>query len=124
MLEYLAKDKKDIFITSGEVDSAKWVPLPQALENLREGGIAWQLVKEILEQGCEKTVSVTAAASADNNRTNGNADASSIYLQTNIIPNASGPIWVPMVEPICILFSMGKFSLARRSSNFSQLSVP
>lgn len=54
MLEYLAKDKKDIFITSGEVDSAKWVPLPQALENLREGGIAWQLVKEILEQGCEK----------------------------------------------------------------------
>lgn len=54
MLGYLAKDKKDIFITSGEVDSAKWVPLPQALENLQEGGIAWQLVKEILEQGCEK----------------------------------------------------------------------
>ena len=47
MLGFMAKvDKKD-FSLSGEVDSAEWFDIKDAVSKLREGGIAWQLVKEI-----------------------------------------------------------------------------
>lgn len=50
MLGYRADVKKAELKLSGEVDSAIWVPLSEALGKLREGGIAWQLVKQIKEE--------------------------------------------------------------------------
>lgn len=50
MLGFLAKVNKKDFKLSGEVDSVEWFPLSDALSMLREGGIAWQLVKEINER--------------------------------------------------------------------------
>ena len=50
MLGFLAKVNKKDFKLSGEVDSVEWFPLGDALSMLREGGIAWQLVKEINER--------------------------------------------------------------------------
>ena len=50
MLGFLAKVKKKDFELSGEVDSVEWFPLSEASSKLREGGIAWQLVKEINEK--------------------------------------------------------------------------
>lgn len=47
MLGYHAKVKKASFKLSSEVDAVGWFPLSDALAKLREGGIAWQLVKEI-----------------------------------------------------------------------------
>jgi NAD+ diphosphatase len=49
MLGYRADVKKDDFTISKEVDSAEWIPLSEALSKLREGSIAWQLVKEVAE---------------------------------------------------------------------------
>ncbi|HBA46252.1 MAG TPA: NUDIX hydrolase [Lachnospiraceae bacterium] len=51
MLGYKAIVKKADFILSGEVDSAVWVKYEDALSLLREGSIAWQLVKEAIGQG-------------------------------------------------------------------------
>ena len=50
MLGYKATVKKKDFTLSGEVDAVKWVKLENALELLREGGIAWQLVKTVMEE--------------------------------------------------------------------------
>ena len=50
MLGYKATVKKQEFKLSGEVDSVEWVKFDRALSLLREGGIAWQLVKTIIEQ--------------------------------------------------------------------------
>ena len=47
MLGYMAKVKKAEFTLSKEVDNAKWIPLENALEHMREGSIAWQLVKQV-----------------------------------------------------------------------------
>ena len=49
MLGYKATVDKADFVMSGEVDSAEWVKLEDALDLLREGGIAWQLVKTVME---------------------------------------------------------------------------
>lgn len=49
MLGYQACVKKQEFQLSGEVDSAEWVRYENALSLLREGSIAWQLVKTIIE---------------------------------------------------------------------------
>lgn len=49
MLGYKATVVKKDFVLSGEVDAVKWVKLEEALELLREGGIAWQLVKTVIE---------------------------------------------------------------------------
>ena len=49
MLGYRARVKKKDFTLSGEVDSAEWVPFEHALEKLREGSIAWQLVKSVID---------------------------------------------------------------------------
>ena len=50
MLGYHAEVKKTDFLLSGEVDSAEWVPFENALEKLREGSIAWQLVKTVIRE--------------------------------------------------------------------------
>lgn len=50
MLGYKATVKKAPFTLSGEVDRAQWFPLSQALSQLRQGSIAWQLVKHIAQQ--------------------------------------------------------------------------
>ena len=47
MLGFRADVKKGEFTLSGEVDAVEWVKLSEALSKLREGSIAWQLVKEI-----------------------------------------------------------------------------
>lgn len=48
MLGYQATVRKADFSLSKEVDSAEWVSYEDALAKLREGGIAWQLVKTII----------------------------------------------------------------------------
>ncbi len=48
MLGYKAEVKKADFKLSGEVDSAEWVKFDDALKLIREGSIAWQLVKEVV----------------------------------------------------------------------------
>lgn len=48
MLGYKAIVKKKEFMLSKEVDSAEWVKPDNALRLLREGSIAWQLVREVL----------------------------------------------------------------------------
>ena len=50
MLGYKATVKKKDFKLSGEVDSAVWVKFEKALSLLREGSIAWQLVKTVIEE--------------------------------------------------------------------------
>lgn len=50
MLGYKASVKKKDLILSKEVDSAEWVNLDNALELLREGSIAWQLVKTVKDK--------------------------------------------------------------------------
>jgi NAD+ diphosphatase len=48
MLGYMANVRKDEFTISKEVDSAAWMPLSEALIKLREGSIAWHLVREVI----------------------------------------------------------------------------
>lgn len=48
MLGYKAIVKKQDFKLSGEVDSVEWVKFENALTLLREGSIAWQLVKTVI----------------------------------------------------------------------------
>ena len=48
MLGFMAVVEKEEFTLSGEVDSAEWVTFDEALPLLREGSIAWQLVKEVI----------------------------------------------------------------------------
>lgn len=50
MLGFKAVVQKKNFTLSGEVDSAEWVKFEDALSLLREGSIAWQLVKTVLSQ--------------------------------------------------------------------------
>lgn len=50
MLGYKATVKKKEFKLSGEVDSVKWGKFEEALALLREGSVAWQLVKQVIEK--------------------------------------------------------------------------
>ena len=50
MLGYKAVVDKEDFTLSGEVDSAVWIKFDEALSLLREGSIAWQLVKEVIQR--------------------------------------------------------------------------
>jgi NAD+ diphosphatase len=50
MLGFKAKVKKADFVLSGEVDSAHWFQFDEALGQMREGSIAWQLVKRVIEE--------------------------------------------------------------------------
>ena len=49
MLGFKATVKKTDFTLSDEVSDAVWVPFDEALALLREGSIAWQLVKTVIE---------------------------------------------------------------------------
>ena len=50
MLGFKAKVKKaDFTLSDVEVATAKWFPYEEALANIREGSIAWQLVKAVIE---------------------------------------------------------------------------
>lgn len=51
MLGFKADVRKRDFALSKEVDAASWVPLADAPERLREGGIAWQLVRLLFMAG-------------------------------------------------------------------------
>lgn len=50
MLGFHACVKKKSFRLSGEVDSVEWFPYSEALTKMREGSIAWQLVKAVTGQ--------------------------------------------------------------------------
>ena len=50
MLGYKASVKKADFVLSKEVDFAKWFPLEDALFQIKEGSVAWQLVKAVCEK--------------------------------------------------------------------------
>lgn len=51
MLGFKAKvNKADFVLSEKEVDTAKWFPYEEALANIREGSIAWQLVKAVIEE--------------------------------------------------------------------------
>lgn len=49
MLGFHAKVKKADLELSVEVDDAEWIKFEDALAKIREGSIAWQLVKTVLE---------------------------------------------------------------------------
>ncbi len=49
MLGFKATVKKKDFKLSSEVDAVEWVRYENALSLLREGSIAWQLVKSVIE---------------------------------------------------------------------------
>ena len=49
MLGFHAKVKKADLALSVEVEDAEWVPFSEALGKIREGSIAWQLVREVIE---------------------------------------------------------------------------
>ena len=49
MLGFKAKVKKADFVLSQEVAIARWFKFEEALENIREGSIAWKLVKSAIE---------------------------------------------------------------------------
>lgn len=50
MIGFHATVKKADFTLSKEVDKAEWVKLEQALDKLREGSIAWQLVNQVVKK--------------------------------------------------------------------------
>ena len=50
MLGFHAKVKKADLTLSVEVEDAEWVSFADALSKIREGSIAWQLVKEVIEK--------------------------------------------------------------------------
>lgn len=49
MIGYKANVKKRPFKISREVDAVEWVPYDKALGKIREGSIAWQLVKAVID---------------------------------------------------------------------------
>lgn len=57
MIGFKANVKKDDLTISKEVDSAMWLNLYDAPALLREGGIAWQLVNQIIENESHKKTS-------------------------------------------------------------------
>ena len=46
MIGFLAHVMKTEFALSGEVDSAEWFPLGEADQQVRQGSIAWKLIRE------------------------------------------------------------------------------
>lgn len=50
MLGFEAKVKKSDFVLSSEVDAVEWFPFAVALKKIKEGSIAWQLVKAVIER--------------------------------------------------------------------------
>ena len=52
MLGFHASVKKADFRISREVDAVEWFPLSTAMDRLRPGSIAWELVKTVKENLC------------------------------------------------------------------------
>ncbi|MCD8215685.1 MAG: NUDIX domain-containing protein [Clostridiales bacterium] len=50
MIGFKARVDKTELHLSGEVDSAKWFPFSEALENMREGSLAKRLVKRVIKE--------------------------------------------------------------------------
>ena len=50
MIGYRATVQKKEMALSDEVDRAQWFPFETALDQLRQGSIAWQLVKTVIEK--------------------------------------------------------------------------
>jgi NAD+ diphosphatase len=50
MLGFCARVRKEPIVISGEVDAARWVRFDEALSLIREGSVAWQLVKSVIEE--------------------------------------------------------------------------
>lgn len=50
MLGFCAEVRKEAFQLSQEVDSANWFSFDEALSQIKEGSIAWQLVKTVIEK--------------------------------------------------------------------------
>lgn len=50
MLGYKSFVRKEDFKISGEVDSVEWFPYESAVEKIKEGSIAWQLVKQVINE--------------------------------------------------------------------------
>ncbi|EOS33704.1 MAG: NUDIX domain-containing protein [Lachnospiraceae bacterium] len=50
MLGFQAVVDKQEFVLSGEVDAAEWVKFENALPLLRDGSIAWQLVRTVIKE--------------------------------------------------------------------------
>lgn len=48
MLGFRADVTKRELVLSGEVDAAKWIPFDEALSYIKEGSIAWKLVKAVI----------------------------------------------------------------------------
>ncbi len=62
---FLVRVNKSDFQLSGEVNNARWFAIEEAPSHLRQGGIAWQLTKEIVEKKlyqCHNGVRSTAKA--------------------------------------------------------------
>lgn len=49
MLGFCARVEKQPFALSSEVQAAEWVPFAEALSRIRQGSVAWQLVKAVIE---------------------------------------------------------------------------
>ena len=54
MLGYKSTVKKQDFITSDEVDAVEWFKFDRALSYIREGSIAYRLVKAVIEKHSEQ----------------------------------------------------------------------
>ncbi len=50
MLGFQAVVDKQEFVLSSEVDAAEWVKFENALPLLRDGSIAWQLVRTVIKE--------------------------------------------------------------------------
>lgn len=50
MIGYKAEVRKAEFKISQEVDAVEWIKYEHALDNVREGSIAWQLVKTVISE--------------------------------------------------------------------------
>ena len=50
MLGFCAEVDKQPFTISSELTDAQWVPFDQALSHIREGSVAWQLVKAVINE--------------------------------------------------------------------------
>jgi len=50
MIGFRGYVKKKDFVLSEDVDDAIWVPVSEALDKLKEGSVAWRLVKRIIDE--------------------------------------------------------------------------
>lgn len=50
MLGFQSTVRKKELRLSSEVNAAEWVPYAEALSRMREGSVAWQLVKTVIEE--------------------------------------------------------------------------